>query len=403
MLNANTVIGIALGLGLLASLALRPFKLPQVIGHIVVGTVLGLSGWGIINRETITAFLPVSSLALGMIGFLIGGELRWSRLKKIGRSIVLITLFETVFSLICVFLIVWLITDNLAFALILGSLASATAPGGTTTVIQEYKARGRLTSTLFGVVGMDDAFAIILYAFAFNLAKSLLLPTVGFNWVTILYTGLHEIGGALLLGIAMALLIIFIMPLFRNNDAKHVLLLSSLFLSVGIGSHYHVSTILTTMCMGIILANRRPTQSRHYFHLMNQWTPPIYILFFILVGAQLDIGVFASIGSVGLAYIIFRTIGKLLGSWLGASIAHTPKKVSQNLGLCLLSQAGVALGLAIATYHELSTLSPMASTMGLYILNIITGSTLFFQIIGPILTKFALHRAGDIQGDVYAR
>ena len=398
-MNSLTIIGMALGLGLMASVLIRKLRLPQVIGHIIIGTVLGLSGLNIFNLDNIHSFLPISSIALGMIGFLIGGELRWSRLKKIGRSIVIITAFETVCSLLAVFLIVWLITRSIPFALILGSLASATAPGGTTTVIQEYRARGRLTSTLFGVVGMDDAFAIILYAFSFNLAKSMLIPNAVFSWSSIIHAGIHEIGGALLLGSVMASIILLTIHLFKNDDAKNVLLLSGLFLCVGIGTHYQCSIILTTMCMGIIIANRKPNQSRHYFTLLSQFTPPIYILFFILVGARLQANILITMGSVGVAYIVFRTLGKLVGSWLGAVLAKAPAKVSKNLGLCLLSQAGVALGLAISTYHELSTLSPLANTTGLYILNIITGSTLLFQIVGPILTKLALQRAGEIQGD----
>lgn len=398
-MNTLTIIGFALGLGLMASFLIHKLRLPQVIGHIIIGTVLGLSGLNIFNLDNIHDFLPISSIALGMIGFLIGGELRWTRLKKIGRSIVLITAFETIASLVAVFLIVWLITKSLPFALILGALACATAPGGTTTVIQEYKARGRLTSTLFGVVGMDDAFAIILYAFSFNLAKSMLTPDSTFSWASIVHAGIHEIGGALLLGSAMAIIILLTIRLFKNDDAKNVLLLSGLFLCVGIGTHYQFSIILTTLCMGIVIANRKPNQSRHYFTLLSHCTPPIYILFFILVGARLQASVLISLGSVGLAYIIFRTFGKLVGSWLGAVLAKAPTKIANNLGLCLLSQAGVALGLAISTYHELATVSPLANTMGLYILNIITGSTLLFQIIGPILTKFALQRAGDIQGE----
>lgn len=395
-MNPLTLIGICLATSLCSSLIIKKLNLPQVIGHILIGIIIGRSGMQLFDQGAITQFELLAQLTLAFIGTLIGGELRWSRLKKFGKAIFLITFFETVLSMSVVSTMIWLLTQNIPLSLIMGALASATAPGGTTTVIQEYRARGQLTSTLFGVIGADDAAAIIIFAFAFNISKSILNPDLSFTIWSVIQSGGYEILGSVIIGVLIGLVFISLVRFFRDDDAKQIMMFAAIFLCCGIAITFHFSLILSTMILGICIGNVHPHRSRRYFNQLSQWTPPLYIIFFILIGARLQLNLLMSIGLIGICYIVCRIIGKLSGAWIGGTIANAPVKVTQNLGLCLLSQAGVALGLAISAQQELSQLSPEGAKIGIIVINIITISTLFFQIIGPILTKLGLDRAGEI-------
>ena len=277
----------------------------------------------------------------------------------------------------------------------LGGLACATAPGGTTNVIQEYKARGQLTSTLYGVVGADDALAIIFFAFLSGITKVLVGAVDSFNFINMLAHVLTDIGGALLLGFILGLIISIWMLYIRSLDVRHLITLTSIFICSGLAVAFNVSLILSTMVMGIVVANIRPHRSRSCFVSLQSISTPLYMLFFVLIGARLDYKLLLAMGSIGIIYFIFRLFGKYFGAFTGAYLANVPDKVRRNIGFCLFSQAGVAIGLALSIDIEFSKYNIEAQQLGATIVTIITASTLIFQIVGPIMTKYALFKAKE--------
>ncbi len=394
-MNILLLFGITLLTTVLMSFLFVKFKLPQVIGHILVGILLGVSGFKLYDVTDISNLSMVTYFALAMIGFTIGGELRWARLKRFGKSILVITFFESSVSCLFVFTAVYLLSSNLPLSLLLGGLACATAPGGTTNVIQEYKARGKLTSTLYGVVGADDALAIIFFAILSGVSKILIGVTETIEPLTIIFHIVYDIGGALLLGLGLGLIISIWMLKIHSTEVRHLITLISIFLCAGISVSMEVSLILSSMVMGIIIANIRPHRSRSCFLSLQHISVPLYMLFFVLIGARLDVSHLFTMGSIGAVYFLFRLFGKYFGAFFGAFAANAPSVVRKNIGLCLFSQAGVAIGLALSVDMEFQKYNLEAQQLGASIVTIITASTLIFQIIGPMMTKHALVKANE--------
>ena len=394
-MNLLLLFGVTLLFTMLASFICSRFHLPQVIGHILMGVVLGISGVNFIPEIIVNKLTLVTYFALAMIGFGIGGELRFARLKRFGKSILIITCCESLFACSIVFIGIYLLSGNLPLSLLLGGLACATAPGGTTNVVQEYKARGPLTSTLYGVVGADDALAIIIFSIMAGFAKVLVGASSVLDVSSIFSHVFMDIGGSLVLGILLGLFFSIWMLYIRSIDARHLLTLIAIFICSGLAVQFNLSIILTSMSMGIIIANIRPHRSRSCFISLQYISTPIYMLFFVLIGARLNVTLLFTMGSIGVMYFIFRIIGKYFGAFIGAFLARTSDKIRNNIGFCLFSQAGVAIGLAISTDIELSRFNEQAQSLGLSIVTVITATTLIFQIIGPIMTKHALQEAKE--------
>ena len=288
-----------------------------------------------------------------------------------------------------------LFSGNLPLALLLGALAAATAPGGTTNVIQEYKARGPLTSTLYGVVGADDAFSIVIFAIMSGIAKVLVGATDQLNMALIGQHVAFDIGGAIVLGACLGLIFSIWMLSVRSSEVRHLITLVSIFICSGCAIHLNVSIILASMMMGIIIANIRPHRARSYFISLQTISTPLYMMFFVLIGARLDLRLLLTMGSFGVMYFMFRLFGKYVGAFTGAYVAKVPDVIRKNIGFCLFSQAGVAIGLAIATDIEFSTYNAAAQQLGTSVVTIVTATTFIFQIIGPIMTKHALVEAKE--------
>lgn len=394
-LNSLFLLGILLALGGISSRLCRFLKIPQVIGHILVGIGIGVSGLQLLNTGNIPAYAIIINLALGLVGFTIGGELRWARLKRFGKNIIVITMFESIFATVMVFSVVYLFSKNIALSLILGSLAAATAPGGTTTVLQEYRSRGPLTTTLLGVVGADDAFAIIIYAFASNISKAILSDNASIQLDHIIHVISYDIIGSLVIGFGIGFIVSLIMLRVKHTDMKQLVIIAALFICTGIADMFQLSMILCSLSMGIMIGNIRPHRSKGYFESIQSFSSPLFVLFFMLIGAQLDLSFLPTIGVLGILYIVFRIIGKYLGAYLGAKLSHARPNVQRYLGLCLFSQAGVAIGLAISAQIEFAKISPEAASLGTFVLSLITSSTFVFQIIGPLFTKYALIKSNE--------
>lgn len=393
------LLGIVMFFGALGGRIFKKLKIPQVVGYIVIGIVIGSSGLQILGKATIAALNPVSTVALSMIGFLVGGELKLNVIKKYGKQFVGILLFEAITPFFIVggiiFAISLVVTKNLnlsiSLGLILGAICSATAPAATTDVLAEYRTRGPLTTIVYGIVAMDDAVALILYAVANTISAPLLEGnSVSFGIQLLMIA--REIFGSILLGGVFGILLGTIIRNIMTEEGRILsFALGSLFLCTGISMTLNLDNILCAMSLGFFMVNFAPKKTLPVFTLVEKFTPPVYVLFFVLVGAKLDIWIITPyLGALAIIYVLGRTFGKALGSMLGALITKAPATVRKYLPFCLLSQAGVAIGLSIAAGND------FPDSVGPQILLIITATTFIVQLVGPIFVKYGVTKAGEV-------
>ena len=392
------LLGVVLFVGALGGWLFQKLKIPQVVGYIVMGIIIGSSGFHILEPNVIAALDPISTVALSLIGFLIGGELKLNVIKKYGKQFISILLFEAITPAIVVggivTLVVWLFTKDIAHSvslgLILGAICSATAPAATTDVLAEYRTRGPLTTTVYGIVAMDDAVALILY----TIASTIVTPIIGGNalgfWPQLLNI-FRDIFGSLLIGGAFGFLLSIITRHLLNKEGRILTFaLGCLFLSTGVCEAFNFDNILAAMSLGFVMVNFAPVKTRAVFPLVDKYTPPIYVLFFVLVGAKLNIWIITPfLGLIALLYVFGRTFGKSIGASFGAWLTKAPKTVQKYLPYCLLSQAGVAIGLSIAAGND------FADSIGPQILLIITATTFVVQLAGPVFVKIGVTKAGE--------
>ncbi|NQT34919.1 cation:proton antiporter [bacterium] len=393
------IIGLTLLLGQVGASLLRRIKIPQVVGYILMGVLLGKSVFGLLEPKELEM---VTSIALGLIGYTIGSQLRISQLRKLGRSILMISFFEAFSAFMLVTLAVWLITGKLYQGLIFGALASATAPAATIDVLEEYRCRGTLTTTIYAVVGIDDGIALIIYSIASSFAVMLYQPEAGVGLAASLIEPIRELGGSILFGAILGVIFARILSFFSLHGERLSVTLAIVFVGCGLSEQFHLSLIMTNMVIGIVVGNMVPRQSRRLSEIITGFTPPVYILFFALVGARLDISLLPLMGPLGLIYIIARAVGKFGGSYLGARLSNAEAVVRKYLGLALFSQAGVAIGLAIAASSDFARVGPEGEKFGNLVINTITATTFVVQMIGPSLTRLAVFKAGEAR-DVQKR
>jgi Kef-type K+ transport system membrane component KefB len=395
-LDILAIIGILITAAFLGSKLFQRFGIPQVVGFIVIGVFCGSSFFNIIPLELAHELTFVSHLALGLIGFDIGSHLRWSELRRLGRSLFFILICESLGTFAIVTIGVYAITKSLHTALIFGALASATAPAATVDVLAEYDAKGPLTTSILVVVGLDDALALILFSISANLADTILMGSDLTSWESTALLPLIEIAGSGALGLGLGFLLEWIMRRMKGHHDAMAISIGFVFMCVGLSETFGLSLILSTMIMGSVLVNRNPFHTRYIRYTIEQAGPVIYVLFFSLVGARFQINLLPTMGLLGVVYITLRSVGKFAGAWIGGKVGGAEPVVRDNLGFGLLSQAGVAIGLALASAQRFSALGEEGKTLGNLVLNVITATTFVVQVFGPIFVKFAIGRAGEI-------
>lgn len=393
-LGTFLTVGLMIVLGFLGARLSDKIRIPWVVGYILVGVLLGGSGLGLLSADLVEALNAISLFALALIGFTIGGELQIRDLRELGKSITVITVFESGAAFLLVCGTMYLVTHSLPISIVFGALASATAPAATVDVLWQYRSKGPLTTTLFGVVGLDDAAALIIYAFASSATKAL-LSADGFEWKSALSGPLLEIGGALLLGAIGGWILHLAMRWIRDKGQRLIIIIGMITLCAGVADHFGLSLILANMAMGFTLVNIS-RDNRVAFDLAGAFNPPVMVLFFVLVGARVNISLLPSIGLIGLTYLVMRVAGKTAGAWTGARLSGAPDVVQRYLGLGLLSQAGVAIGLAIDASHTFAAYGPTGAKIGTLAINVIAATTFIYQMIGPALTKVAIFKANEV-------
>ncbi|OJF92712.1 sodium:proton exchanger [Alkalibacterium sp. 20] len=381
-------IAIVLLVGLFFGQLATFIKLPSVTGYLLGGLLVGPSLLNALTPAVLENFEIVPQIALAFIAFTIGSSFKRSYFKRVGLTPVIIAIFEASFAVIIVTSGLLLFGVELPFAIMLGAIAAATAPAATIMVIKEYKAKGPVTETLLSVVALDDAIALILFGFASTIAKSLLEVDGDFSLFLSILNPFLDIFYALVVGTILGLIMKWPLKLFRTSSNRLIILITFVFLGSGLSALFGISELLTIMIMGAVLTNISSAASS-MIELSDRVTAPIYVMFFVVSGAELNLAVIPSVGFIGIAYILLRVVGKISGTYVGAKITHAPETVGRYLGATLIPQAGVAIGLtAIA-----ESVVPMYAVQ---IKVVVLSATLIYELVGPLITKIALTKAGEI-------
>ena len=392
MFNYLLLAGIAIGLGFLIGKGTHFLKITGVVGYIATGIILGPDVLGVIRLSSVE-IETMTNIALGFVAFIIGGELTISLLRKMGKSIIAIIIGESLGAFFIVFIGVYLLTNNVALSVIFAAMAPASAPAGTVAVLQEYKAKGKLTNAILAVVGFDDGFAIFIYAFSIAIASVILSGVLSVS--NILLVPLADIGIALLIGGAIGTVFALVFKRLIEREEIIALSLTAILITAGLAVFLDVSLILACMTMGIMIVNLYPQDNKPVFEHIKSISLPVYILFFVIAGINLHIGLLVSIGAVGLVYIICRTLGLISGSYLSALASKADPVIRNNIGLGILSQAGVAIGLSLIASNKLAEMGH--PEMGSIIVTTVAATTVVFEIIGPLSARFAIMRSGEAQ------
>ena len=407
-ISVLTLLGTATIIGFYMGHVAQRVKLPSLIGYMIFGVILGPSILNLFDEPTMENLSFLTGIALGFVAFTIGSELSLSSLKRLGSGIISIIFAACFGAFFVVVAAVYLLTRDLPLSIIFGAMAPASAPAGTVAVIQEYKAKGSLTKALYAVVGFDDGLAIIIFGFAAALAKNLLIGEASDtteSLLPVLWAPVMEIGLSLVTGGIIGFVFCQMVRNLQNSRDILIILFGAVFLATGLSIRWHLSLILTNMMVGFVLVNcRREALVQRVRVPLLEIMPLVFILFFCLAGANLKLSAIPALGSLGAVYILGRSAGKIGGVRLGALLGPVDEKVKKYLGMGILSQAGVAIGLSLIAKYEFAQLDaqynlPHAATIGATALTTITATCIFFEIIGPILTKFALKKAGEIPHD----
>ena len=406
-------IAVAMFAGLMMSRVVKPLKLPAVTGYLIAGLLigpfvlgaLGMDGLGFTSLKKVEGLKIISEVALGFIAFDIGNEFRLSQLKAIGKKATVIAVIQalsaTVLVDVSILILHLLMPDKITVpvALTLGAVATATAPAATLMVVNQYKAKGPLVDILLPIVALDDAVGLIVFAVSFGIAKSL-SSGVAISIISVLINPMLEVVGSFVLGTILGLIYTFVEKFFHSRSKRLSVAITFVILAVALsklemrfpGSELEIgfSPLLVCMMLATIFCNICPS-SEELMAKTERWTAPLFILFFVLSGAELDLSVFKSgaVVLVGVVYIIFRSAGKILGATFSSKLMKCEPTVQKYLGITLLPQAGVALGMSIQVAAELGQ-------EGAIIRSIILFSVLIYELVGPLLTKIALTKAGEI-------
>lgn len=387
----------------------KPFKLPSVTAYLIAGVLIGpyflgalhINGLGIVSEEAASKLSLVSDVALAFIAFSIGSEFRLEELKKTGKQAFVIGIFQALVATVLVdlalFVVHLMMPDKLSVPqlITLGAIATATAPAATLMVVRQYKADGPLTRLLLPIVALDDAVGLIVFAVSFGIAKSLVSGSV--DLVSIIVNPLIEIVASLLLGALLGWLLTQLERMFNSNTNRLNMTIAVVFLAASlsmmdfhVGSlHISFSSLLVCMMLGTVFCNLCPL-SEDIMHGSDKWSSPLLALFFVISGAELQLSVFTdgAIVFIGIVYIVFRCLGKYFGAEFSAKATHCEPQICKYLGITLFPQAGVALGMC--------TTAMQLGEQGNLIRNITLFAVLIYELVGPLLTRNALMKAGEI-------
>jgi Kef-type K+ transport system membrane component KefB/CBS domain-containing protein len=403
-----TIIGLCIFCGVIGAWIFQKLHIPQVVGYIVIGVLIGESGLQIVRTADILALRPFNLFALGLIGFLVGGELHGSIFKKYGRQFTAILLGEGLAAFFLVGIVSTLIVQcvchdwvvALAAGTVFGAIASATDPASTIDVLWEYRTAGVLTTAIVAIVALDDALAMTLYGIGTSAAQMLTSGSADLG--SELLSVAVELFGSVILGLLAGFGLNLILRFLPQKERRLGLALGAILLTISAAVVFHMDVILATMSIGILLTNIAPRRSKELFEVVRSFSAPIYILFFVLVGARLGIRDMPPwLWILVAAYVLMRSAGKWLGSYWGGRISKAQPVVSRYMGFSLFAQGGVAVGLSIMASQHLGEIAITDTlSLGDMIIFTVTATTLVVQLIGPACTRYAVRAANEIDRNI---
>lgn len=384
-MNTILALGIISITSIIVARLLKKLKLPSVTGYLLAGLLIGPSVLGIITDNYVQELSFLSDLALGLIAFHIGESFEIRQIKKMAKSVITITFFQAFITVIVVLIALLAFTKDFAFSIVIAAISAATAPAATIMVIKEYKAKGNLTDTLISVVALDDLVCILLFSIATAIAQITLSGSM--SVMQAIVPPFIEVFGSFLVGGIIGFAISYFVNRKANQELITLLPMTLIILAVGISIKFNLSSLLTCVTVGAVVANISPISNK-IFDNIEFLSTHIYLLFFTLSGMSLDLGVIKGLGIIGLIYIIARSFGKISGAYIGGVVTKAEPKIKNYLGFGLLPQAGVAIGLATISASTFPT-------MGTKILNLIMAAVFVYELFGPILTKYILIKVGE--------
>ncbi len=373
-------IGGLLLLGLLTDALGRRSPLPRVTLLLVFGFLIGPGGLGLLPDRIVGSFDLLAKMALVMVGFLMGGQLTLKTFRKHGRHILWISIVAVIVTFVVECAALLALGIPVAVALILAGIAPATAPAATLDVVRESKAKGPFARTLLGAVALDDAWGLILFSVCLSASTVFMNETGG----STILLAVREVGGAILLGILLGFPAAYLTGRIERGEPTLAEALGVVFLCGGLAIWLDVSFLLASMTLGVVVVNLAKHHLRPFHAIENiEW--PFMILFFVLAGASLDVSALKDVQMAAVVYILARVVGRVLGGWLGATASGADRSVRRWIGLAMMPQAGVALGMALVASTRIPELRAS-------VLPVVIGSTVLFELVGPICTRFALRR-----------
>jgi len=394
-LNIILLIGIAIFGGTIGGRIIQRLHIPQIIGYIVIGVILGPL-LNIISQQTVQTLEPFNLFALGVIGFLIGGELKRDIFVKFGRQVFAILLFEGCFAFSLVGIVSFLALNYfyswqiaLAIGAVFGAICSATDPASTTNILWEYKTRGPLTTMLIAIVALDDALALVLYITSVSLA-GFLIGHKEAHFLELLFHSFKELIGSLGLGLATGLVLRWIMKRIDDDEKVLIFTISIIVLTIGLAAALEFDVILSSMACGMTLIYFAPIRSLKNFELIRKFSPPIYVLFFVIIGARLNVRITGQVALLAAIYVAGSIVGKTSGSYWGAAYSKAVPTVRKYLGFCLYQQGTIAIALLIMASHRFE--GEIRDMM----LSVIIAGLFILQLIGPVFTKVGIKKAGEV-------
>ena len=389
-MNTILCLGIVLVGALVAEKIISYLKIPAITSYILLGILLGPYALNVTGGGLIASSELLSNIVLGFIAFHIGKNFSVEHFKRIGKAVLSVSITVTVATLICVTVGIYYVAHQpFHIALLFGAISTATAPATTMMVIRQYKARGMFTDVLLGTVAIDDAWGIMIFSVSLAIAQVLQVGQFS-EWIIMAVTlkAAAKIFLSVILGSIMAIIASRISGYLKRREDVLTFILGAILINTGVALYFHMSPLLSNMFFGAMLVNIEKTSFK-FFESVNSVDWPLYVMFYVLAGANLDIGLLGSLGLIGSVYIISRIFGRIGGAYAGAVIAGTEQSIRRYMGLALMAQAGVAIGLAMMAKASLPH-------TGGAILNTIIATTVVYEIFGPIAARYALLKAKDI-------
>ena len=388
-MNTLFCISAAMLAGLLMTRITRLAHLPNVTAYLFAGVLIGPYVLSLVNRDTLDSFAVITECALGFIAFSIGDEFRLESLKAIGRPALIITLCESVLAVVFTMTITLLLGFSPVICIMLGALSASTAPAATLLIVRQYKAKGPLTNMLLPVVAADDATGLVAYSICVSIAKGMVSHQT-LSVMNTLVLPLLSILEAVGIGAVLGFLLALSHKYFRSHTNRLSLCIAMVVIGTSIADALGISSLLLCMAVGAVYVNIW-NDSERILRCMDDWTYPLFMLFFVISGASLNLSALPRVGLIGVVYICARFAGKYCGAYLGGTLTKQPETIRRNLGWALMPQAGVAIGMATMVLRELP------GEYSQVIQTVILCATLIYEIAGPLAAKAALKNAGEIQ------